>query len=65
MGNERNIIATAIDALEEAYKDYSTGKGLEYTLGYMDALAVLRSMKNTPAMAARHFNLPPNREVRA
>ena len=40
------IIDIAITALEEAYKEYSNGKSMEYTFGYMDALAELKKQRD-------------------
>ena len=41
---KHNIIETMIRALEEYYTEYGDGRSMEYTYGFMDALAVLRQM---------------------
>lgn len=42
---KHNVLEIAVKALEEYYEEYGRGKPMEYTYGYMDALAVLRGLE--------------------
>ena len=44
----------AIRALEDHYREYGQGRGLEYTYGYMDALAVLRECATATVRVKGH-----------
>ena len=41
---KHNVIEIAVRALEDYYAENGTDRSMEYTYGYMDALAVLRQM---------------------
>ena len=47
-------IHEAIRALEDHYREYGQGRGLEYTYGYMDALAVLRGVATATVQFIGH-----------
>lgn len=54
---KHNVIEIMIRALEEYYTEYGEGRSMEYTYGYMDALAVLRQMSesaNAPVQYTGH-----------
>ena len=42
---DKQVIDTIITALEDNYRQ-NTGRSLDYTYGYMDAVAVLREMRD-------------------
>ena len=46
----------AIRALEDHYREYGQGRGLEYTYGFMDALAVLRGVATATVQFIGHQN---------
>ena len=46
----------AIRALEDHYREYGQGRGLEYTYGFMDALAVLRGVATATVQFIGHHN---------
>lgn len=50
-----DIIIKALAALQDFYMDSSSGKSLDYTYGYMDALAIIRGMLDDN----RHTLHPP------
>lgn len=41
---KHNVIEIMIRALEEYYTEYGESRSMEYTYGFMDALAVLRGI---------------------
>ena len=50
-----DIIAKALAALQDFYMDSSSGKSMDYTYGYMDAMGVLRGLLDDN----RHSSQPP------
>ena len=40
---EKTVLESAILELMDHYKEYGSGRSLDYTYGYMDALAALRA----------------------
>ena len=44
-----------IKVLEDYYTEYGRGRGLEYTYGYMDALALIRELADANAASGVQF----------
>lgn len=55
---KHNVIEIMIRALEEYYTEYGEGRSMEYTYGYMDALAVLRQMSEDALAPVQYFGQP-------
>ena len=61
------MIDPYVKALEDYYQEYGEGKSLEYTYGYMDALAALRDSVRQNAPFVTIINHPAaegNRKMR-
>ena len=41
---DKNTLDKVMDALEKHYREYGMGRSMEYTFGFMDAMAVLRNL---------------------
>ena len=41
---KHNVIEYVVRALEDYYAEHHSGKSMEYTFGFMDALAAVREM---------------------
>lgn len=41
--NSRDALEAVVAALDSNYKEHGAGRPLEYTYGYMDALAVVKA----------------------
>lgn len=41
---KHNVIEYVVRALEDYYAEHRSGKSLDYTFGFMDALAAVREM---------------------
>ena len=49
-----NNLQKAMEALVEFYGEYGSGRSLEYTFGFMDALAVLRDLDTNRQIQREH-----------
>ncbi len=47
MVNGKALIEAAIKALEEYYVEYGSGRDIQYTFGFFDALAALKDFQKT------------------
>ena len=52
---KHNVIEILIQALEEYYTENGEDRSMEYTYGFMDALAVLRQMSEDANAPVQHF----------
>lgn len=52
---KHNVIETVVRMLEDYYNENCSGRSLEYTFGFMDALAVVREMSENSLAPVRYI----------
>jgi hypothetical protein len=55
---KHNVIEIMIRALEEYYTEYGESRSMEYTYGFMDALAILRQMSEDALAPVQYTGHP-------
>ena len=53
-----NVIEIVVKMLEDYYTEYSKGRTMEYTYGFMDALAAVRGLSEDALAPVRFVDHP-------